>query len=88
MRTTHLPSGSHQMLVPVEEGDPKVNKFEQISSDRHQMSLAGGLYSEVLCPKAKACTVRSYAPRESLYIEGLCPKRKACTVRSHIWRGR
>ena len=31
------------MSVLVRRGDPKVKKFEQISSDHHQMSVAGGV---------------------------------------------
>ena len=30
------------MLVPVKGGGPQVNKFEQVSRDDHQMSVAGG----------------------------------------------
>ena len=63
--TCHYTSfGDHQMSVQV-EGDPQVNKFEKISSDGHQMSLArakggpvqlgpmsgGTLYSQVPCLK-------------------------------------
>ena len=42
-------SGGHQMSVPVWGGGPKVNTFEEISNDRHQMSLAGGEGLGVLC---------------------------------------
>ena len=31
------------MSVPVGGGGPQVNKFEQVSSDHHQMSVAGGI---------------------------------------------
>ena len=41
MRTAHLSFG-HQMLGMVSGGNPQMSKFEQISSDGHQMSLAGG----------------------------------------------
>ena len=43
------------MSVVVGEGVSQVNKFEQVSSDGHQMSLAGGawlgggLHSDVKC---------------------------------------
>ena len=41
---------------------PEVNKFEQVSSLIHQMSLAGGsLYSEVHCLEGRQCTMRSNA---------------------------
>ena len=44
---------SHQMSAPVGSGGGgyEVNKFEQVSSDGHQMSLAGKgfLYSKVPC---------------------------------------
>ena len=40
----------HQMLALV-KGDPKVNKFEPVSSDGHQMSLAG---------EEGPCTVKSH----------------------------
>ena len=35
---------NNQMSVQVGEGvvDPEVNKFEQVSSDDHQLSLVGG----------------------------------------------
>ena len=39
---------NHQMSPQVGAG-PEVNKFEQVSSDDHQMSLVGSLYSEVPC---------------------------------------
>ena len=35
------------MSVSVDEGGPQANKFEQVSSDDHQMSLAGGPMSDV-----------------------------------------
>ena len=34
-------NGHHQTSLPG-EGDPQMNKFEQVSSVYHQMSLAGG----------------------------------------------
>ena len=45
-----LPPGSWRPLLreildpplPLEVGGPEVNKFEQVSSDGHQMSLPGG----------------------------------------------
>ena len=36
-------------MSPQVGGGPEVNKFEQVSSDDHQMSLVGSLYSEVPC---------------------------------------
>ena len=54
MRTTHLPSGSYQMLVPVEEGDPKVKactvrSYAPSGKPVHggSMSQEKGMYSEV-----------------------------------------
>ena len=76
---------SHQMSVPV--GSHK-NKFEQVSSHGHQMSLAestgagaswGSMYSaqgHLLFP----CTVRSHVQRDQ-------DQRGLCTVRSHVQRG-
>ena len=42
-------------------GCPEVNKFEQVSSDDHHMSLAGGgsQYSDVPCLGVGGYTVRS-----------------------------
>ena len=41
--------------MSVLEGGPQVNKFEQVSSDGHQMSLARGPHVSCL----EVCTVRS-----------------------------
>ena len=45
MCTTYLPL---HMLQPldVSTGGPQVNKFEQVSSDGHQISLAGDCMSD------------------------------------------
>ena len=45
-------------------GRPEVNNFEQVSSDGHQISLAGAWYSEVPClevggSREEGCTVKS-----------------------------
>ena len=51
----------------VRTGGPQVNKFEQVFSNCHQMSLAGGWAGGVTClvsrggDEARACTVRSNA---------------------------
>ena len=56
-----------------EGGGPEVNKFEQVSSDGQQMSLAvGSMYSEVPCVEGGS---------------GLGPG-SPCTVRFHIEGGR
>ena len=39
-------SDHHMMLLP--QGGPQMNKFEQVSSNQHQMSLAEGI--QVWCP--------------------------------------
>ena len=59
IRTTRF-SGHHYVSVPVEGLGPHLNKFERMSSDGHQMSVARGVprsqvlgegdrYSEVQC---------------------------------------
>ena len=60
-----------------EGGCPQVNKFEQVSSDRHQMSLAvrspdlmGGRSPGLMSLGETALTVRSYVgEREGPYSE-------------------
>ena len=39
----------HHSMSVLMEGGPQVNKFEEVSSDGHQMSLAGALLLEVWC---------------------------------------
>ena len=64
---------------------PQVNKFEQVSSDGHQMSLAGGRAEAVPCLMSGAI-----GPGDPMYLMAriLCLMFRGvrgCTVRSNAW---
>ena len=54
------------MSVPVWGIGPQVNKFEQVSSDDHQMSLAGNAYVQGvdMCRGEWVCPGGGYVQRE------------------------
>ena len=78
---------SHRMSVP---GGSHKNKFEQVSSYGHQMSLvestgAGASWRvHVQCPGSLAISLPSELPCP----EGSGPKGGPCIVRSHVQEGR
>ena len=69
---------SHQMSAP-REGGTQVNKFEQVSSLGHQISLAGGRAGGPCSMRShiwgvgSACTVRSHGEEEAGLGRGEVP---------------